>query len=154
MGILLAISVTISSGAELPESPTSELGKAPPAPPWLTDSGEPPDPVIIDGGVMLPGPLGNVVFGRLVYLDEIYPRLCQSAIDAWGQSLRRAGAVEIRQAEADAAAAMLDRDQSVAVAVAEASGKLPQWAVAFIATGALFLGGFLGYMLGTVVPGL
>ena len=66
----------------LTQPTTPDLGEAPAPPTW---DEELPEPIVTDEGTLLPRPLDAFVHWRLNYLDNIYPRLCQVAIDVWGE---------------------------------------------------------------------
>jgi hypothetical protein len=127
----------------IPDIPYSDLGEAPPPPAYPQvekDLRAIPHP---DGlGICFPAPLDDIIRGRLIYLDEIYPRVCQAAINVWGEHIVRSATVEMNRMEQD-------HQEGLLVVQAERDKRFRGWELALLTTmvavgaGAIFF--FIGY---------
>lgn len=134
-----AMFLTAQTGALAPAVPVPkagieiELGKAPPPPSWEAL----PEPYLIeDGSTCFPPPGDQVILGRLVYLDAIYPSLCQQSIDVYATYLRDDF---MRQLTAKDAVFEIER--------AKNAYNMPIWIVVLIGAASVGLGIMGGYFI-------
>jgi hypothetical protein len=105
-----------------------------------------PLPKKVPEGVLLPTPLDNAVFDKLLFLD-IYPSLCQNTISVNLEHTVDLALREIATLEAIHAEEKLQLEARVA-----RGGNWSPWLVATLGIGVAVLAGGLGYFIGKTIP--